>query len=294
MKAGAHDYVMKDNLARLCATVERGLDEARGRRERRRRRRSSGGARRSSTPSGSRRSACSAQPSGWEESVRAVLRRLGEAAAVSRVYVFENLRRGGRRAVERRAPQVGWRPGVAPGAGGRRRYWRQPGRGSGPDGTSAAGRRFSVGGSRMHGNTRDFPESERPFLAGSSGYCPWSSCRSSSRGGGGALSGSTSARSEREWSAAEIGRARGRGRHPGGGPPAQAGRGGAARQRGALPRRRSSRPRTASTCSTPTAKRLLETNPSFQGDARLRPATRCSGCASTTSSPTRARTSTRR
>lgn len=27
MKAGAYDYVMKDNLARLCATVERGLEE---------------------------------------------------------------------------------------------------------------------------------------------------------------------------------------------------------------------------------------------------------------------------
>ncbi|MDP8950794.1 MAG: PAS domain S-box protein [Actinomycetota bacterium] len=34
MKAGAHDYVMKGNLARLCATVERGLEEARARRER--------------------------------------------------------------------------------------------------------------------------------------------------------------------------------------------------------------------------------------------------------------------
>ena len=36
MKAGAHDYVMKDNLVRLCATVERGLDEIRERRARRR------------------------------------------------------------------------------------------------------------------------------------------------------------------------------------------------------------------------------------------------------------------
>jgi DNA-binding NtrC family response regulator len=36
MKAGAHDYVMKDNLLRLCATVERGLEEVRERRERRR------------------------------------------------------------------------------------------------------------------------------------------------------------------------------------------------------------------------------------------------------------------
>ncbi|MGI8911997.1 MAG: PAS domain S-box protein, partial [Rubrobacteraceae bacterium] len=36
MRAGAHDYVMKNNLARLCATVERGLQEAQARRERRR------------------------------------------------------------------------------------------------------------------------------------------------------------------------------------------------------------------------------------------------------------------
>jgi PAS domain S-box-containing protein len=34
MKAGAHDYVMKDSLVRLCATVERGLEEVRERRER--------------------------------------------------------------------------------------------------------------------------------------------------------------------------------------------------------------------------------------------------------------------
>jgi PAS domain S-box-containing protein len=36
VKAGAHDYVMKDNLARLCATVERGLEEVEERRNRRR------------------------------------------------------------------------------------------------------------------------------------------------------------------------------------------------------------------------------------------------------------------
>jgi PAS domain S-box-containing protein len=36
MRAGAYDYVMKDNLARLCATVKRGLEEAEERRKRRR------------------------------------------------------------------------------------------------------------------------------------------------------------------------------------------------------------------------------------------------------------------
>jgi PAS domain S-box-containing protein len=34
MKAGAYDYVMKGNLARLCVTVERGLEEAEARKER--------------------------------------------------------------------------------------------------------------------------------------------------------------------------------------------------------------------------------------------------------------------
>src|SRR4030067_1054312 len=36
MKAGAHDYVMKNNLARLVPAVARELGEAQGRRERRR------------------------------------------------------------------------------------------------------------------------------------------------------------------------------------------------------------------------------------------------------------------
>src|SRR2546425_9216784 len=36
MKDGAHDYVMKDNLARLGPAVERELREAEGRREQRR------------------------------------------------------------------------------------------------------------------------------------------------------------------------------------------------------------------------------------------------------------------
>jgi PAS domain S-box-containing protein len=36
MRSGAYDYVMKDNLPRLCATVERGMEEAKERRERKR------------------------------------------------------------------------------------------------------------------------------------------------------------------------------------------------------------------------------------------------------------------
>ncbi len=36
MKAGAYDYIMKDNMTRLCAAVERGLEEVEVRRERKR------------------------------------------------------------------------------------------------------------------------------------------------------------------------------------------------------------------------------------------------------------------
>src|SRR5690349_23396376 len=36
MKSGAHDYVMKDNLTRLCACIEREMREAEVRRERER------------------------------------------------------------------------------------------------------------------------------------------------------------------------------------------------------------------------------------------------------------------
>ena len=90
MKAGAHDYVMKDNLARLCATVERGLEEAKERRERRR---AEEELRRRDAILEAVRFAAErllGEAVGWEESVRDVLRRLGEATEASRVYIFEN------------------------------------------------------------------------------------------------------------------------------------------------------------------------------------------------------------
>jgi PAS domain S-box-containing protein len=90
MRAGAHDYVMKGNLTRLCATLERGLEEAQARRERERdeeelRRREAI----------LRAVAFAAEcflkkAASWEESIEEVLERLGRAAEVSRVYVFEN------------------------------------------------------------------------------------------------------------------------------------------------------------------------------------------------------------
>ena len=90
MKAGAHDYVMKDNLARLYHTVERGLEEAKERRERRRVEEEL--RRRDAILEAVRFAAerLLGEAIGWEESVRDVLRRLGEATEASRVYVFKN------------------------------------------------------------------------------------------------------------------------------------------------------------------------------------------------------------
>ncbi|MDQ3639142.1 MAG: response regulator, partial [Actinomycetota bacterium] len=90
VKAGAYDYVMKDNLTRLCATLERGLEEAEERRERRR---AEEELRRRDAVLEAVRFAAErllAEATGWEESVKAVLRRLGEATGASRVYIFEN------------------------------------------------------------------------------------------------------------------------------------------------------------------------------------------------------------
>ena len=90
MKAGAHDYVMKGNLARLCATVERGLEEAEERRRRRR----------AETELGRRDAILEAvgfaaerflhEAARWEESIEAILERLGVDTGASRVYIFEN------------------------------------------------------------------------------------------------------------------------------------------------------------------------------------------------------------
>jgi PAS domain S-box-containing protein len=90
IKAGAYDYVMKDNLTRLRATVERSLQEARERRDLRRAGREL--QRRDAILEAVRFAAerFLSEAVGWEQSVRAVLRQLGEATGASRVYVFEN------------------------------------------------------------------------------------------------------------------------------------------------------------------------------------------------------------
>lgn len=90
LRAGAYDYVMKDSLARLRAPVERGLEETA---ERRRRSQIEGELRRRDAILDAVRFAADqflGEAAGWEESVRTVLKRLGEATEASRVYVFEN------------------------------------------------------------------------------------------------------------------------------------------------------------------------------------------------------------
>jgi DNA-binding NtrC family response regulator len=80
MKAGAYDFLTKDNLALLCPTVERGLE---GTAERQRR---------DAILEAVRFAAerFLGEAGGWEESIQEILGRLGEAAKVSRVYIFEN------------------------------------------------------------------------------------------------------------------------------------------------------------------------------------------------------------
>ena len=83
MRAGVYDYVMKNDLARLWSTVERGLEETKARREL---------ARREAILDAVRFAADQflGEALSWEESVRTVLRRLGEAAGASRAYIFES------------------------------------------------------------------------------------------------------------------------------------------------------------------------------------------------------------
>ena len=90
MRGGAYDYVMKGNLSRLPQTVERGLEKAE---EQRQRRRVEEELRSRDAILEAVRFAADqflGEAAGWEESIRAVLRRLGEATDASRVYVFVN------------------------------------------------------------------------------------------------------------------------------------------------------------------------------------------------------------
>jgi PAS domain S-box-containing protein len=158
IKAGAYDYVMKDNLTRLCTTVERGLEEAEERWERRRAEKELGRHDAILRAVGFAAERFLSRTSGWEESIEDVLERLGMATGVSRVYIFENY--------------VGEDGEVW----GTQRYeWVAPGVSTQMDNPlmedipyRAAGYNRWVEswdrGEVVYGHTREFPEQEQPEL----------------------------------------------------------------------------------------------------------------------------------
>ena len=158
MKSGAHDYVMKGNLARLCATVERGLEEAKERQERRRVEEELG--RRDAVLEAMRFAAerFLSNAAGWERGIEEVLERLGEAAEVSRVYIFEN--HVGEDGMLFATQRYEW---AAPGVSAQidnPRLKALPYRAAG----FARWEEVLGRGELVYGHTRDFPESEQPEL----------------------------------------------------------------------------------------------------------------------------------
>jgi len=94
MKAGANDFLTKDNLARLCATVERGLAETEERRH------TGEELRRRDAILDAVRFAAEhflSDPAHRERGMEEVLERLGQATETSRVYVLESTAGGGTR-----------------------------------------------------------------------------------------------------------------------------------------------------------------------------------------------------
>jgi PAS domain S-box-containing protein len=86
-RAGVHDFLTKDNLTRLCGTVERGLEEAEERRRTEKNLRRRDAILRAVAFAAER---FLGEASSWEESIEEVLERLGVATGASRVYIFEN------------------------------------------------------------------------------------------------------------------------------------------------------------------------------------------------------------
>ena len=158
IRAGAYDYVMKGNLSRLPQTVGLGLEKAD---EQRQRRRVEEELRRRDAILEAVRFAADqflGEAAGWEESIRAVLRRLGEATEASRVYVFENYKGEdgelwATMRYEWSAPGISTQidnpvlMGIPYKAAGFGRWMRALGRGD-----------------LVYGHVREFPESEQPEL----------------------------------------------------------------------------------------------------------------------------------
>jgi PAS domain S-box-containing protein len=170
MKAGADDFLTKDNLARLCPTVERGLAEAEERRH------AGEELRRRDAILEAVRFAAEhflGNPTDRERGMEEVLERLGQATETSRVYVFQN--HTGEDGRLWNAQLHKWvAPGVAPGFPtdpGGSPITEFPYRDDGSGRWTDFGRWAEVlgRGEPMYGNTRDFPEHERPFLGGKLG-----------------------------------------------------------------------------------------------------------------------------
>src|SRR5918994_4606139 len=158
IRGGAYDYVMKSNLGRLPQTVERGLEKAEEHRQRRKIEEEL--ERRDAILEAVRFAADQflGEAAGWEESVKAVLRRLGEATEASRVYVCENFT--GEDGELWATLRYEW---VAKGIIAQIDY---PGLEVVPYKAAGFGRWIAMlsRGDLVHGHVRDLPESEQPEL----------------------------------------------------------------------------------------------------------------------------------
>jgi PAS domain S-box-containing protein len=171
MKAGAADFLTKDNLARLCATIERELAEAEERRH------AGEELRRRDAILEAVRFAAErflGNPTDRDRDMQEVLERLGRATETSRVYVFENHvgEDGGlwnRQLHKWVAPETP--PGFFPVDEGGNLIRDFPYRDDGSGRWTDFGRWAEVldRGEPMYGNVADFPEHERPFLGGTLG-----------------------------------------------------------------------------------------------------------------------------
>jgi PAS domain S-box-containing protein len=148
MKAGAYDFLTKDNLALLCPTVERGLERTAERQ------------RRDAILKALRFAAerFLGEVGGWEVGIQEILGRLGEAAEVSRVYIFENYT--GDAGEVCATQRYEW---VAQGVSAQidnPRLKALPYRAAG----FGRWEELLSQGDLVYGHTRDFPQSERPEL----------------------------------------------------------------------------------------------------------------------------------
>ena len=205
MKAGADDFLTKDNLTRLCPTVERGLAEAEERRHA-----SEELHRRNAILEAVRFAAehFLGNPTDRERGMEEVLRQLGQATQTSRVYVFRNYTGEDGRLWNTQLHK--WvAPGVPHGVPAGRDgspITDFPYRATRSDPWTDFGRWEEIlgRGEPMYGNTRDFPEHERPFLAGTLGIRSMILVPIFVEGAWWGFIGFDDCVKEREWSAAEI------------------------------------------------------------------------------------------